>query len=370
MSRERRWDPCVAHRGIEVNGFLDQYFAQGDRKAWLIAGAGFDPRSGAVAARLSRATNSLRALFVRERRPNPPRTQFAQAEANTRALLAAIPGQRVEDVDIFGPDGAVIGGRSVINVLRQCDFGDVTDLVVDISALSAGTGFPLIRYFVEGIERGWLTANLHVFVVHDPRLDAEIRSIASDAPGYVHGFKGRSTLSNMEEAAKLWLPLLATGRRAALARLYDFVRPDDTCPILPFPASHPRVGDLLAEEYLTEIESAWSVDPRNIVYADEGDPLDIYRTILTLDDLRKPVFSETGGSMLVLSPLGSKVMALGILMAALELDLPVAHVESINYELEETAASNVHPSDLMHVWLEGDVYPQPRPMLQMGGTTE
>ena len=190
----------------------------------------------------------------------------------------------------------------------------------------------------------------------------------SDTPGYVHGFKGRSTLSDMADAARLWLPQLATGRRRALRELYDFIDPHDTCPILPFPASNPRLGDVLAEEYLAEIASTWSVDTRNIVYADEGDPLDLYRTILRLDDLRQPVFAETGGSMLVLSPLGSKVMALGALMAALERDLPVAHLEPIGYELEASVPERIDRPDLIHVWLEGEVYPQPRPALQMGGS--
>ena len=114
---------------------------------------------------------------------------------------------------------------------------------------------------------------------------------------------------------------------------------------------------------MNELETPWSVDTRDIVYADEGNPLDLYRTVLRLDDLRKPVFAETGGSMLVLSPLGSKVMALGALMAALERDLPVAYLESISYELEAAAPEGIEQSNLIHIWLEGDVYPQPRPAL-------
>ena len=177
-------------------------------------------------------------------------------------------------------------------------------------------------------------------MAHNPRLDADIRSIPCDAPGYVHGFKGGSTLSDRIHAARLWLPQLARGRRGALRRLYDFVAPHDTCPVLPFPASDPRLGDALAEEYLTELESTWEVDTRNIVYANEDDPLDLYRTILRLADLRRPVFAETGGSMLVLSPLGSKVMALGALMAALERNLPVAHLEALGYEVDCDNASD------------------------------
>jgi len=143
---------------------------------------------------------------------------------------------------------------------------------------------------VELISGGKGPSNLHVFVAHNPKLDADICSIPSDVPGYIHGFRGGSTLFDASSAARLWLPQLAAGHRGALGRLYDFVGPHDTCPILPFPASDPRLGDALAAEYITEFETTWSVDTRNIVYADEADPVDLYRTILRLDDLRQPVF--------------------------------------------------------------------------------
>ncbi len=107
------------------------------------------------------------------------------------------------------------------------------------------------------------------------------------------------------------------------------------------------------------------MDSRDIVFAAEEDPLDLYRTILRLDDLRRPVFAEAGGSMLILSPLGSKVMALGALMAALERDLPVAYLESLSYELDEGVpnSGSEGKASLLQIWLEGDVYPQPRPPL-------
>ena len=364
MDHKRRWDPCVAHRGDDVHKFLADYFAQPDRNALLVAGAGFDPRSRTVATLLGETVASLRALFIRENRPRPPQDQSARAEANTNTLVATLADRQVVvPIEIFGPDNAVVGGRSVITALNRQGLEGVTDVIVDISALSTGTSFPIIRYFVERIVRGKGATNLHVFVVHNPRLDDGIRSIDNDIPGYVHGFKGRSTLSGTADAARLWLPQLAPGRRATLERLHGFVEPDDTCPILPFPASDPRIGDVLAEDYLiNELETPWSVDTRDIVYADEGDPLDLYRTILRLDDLRKPVFAKIG-SMLVLSPLGSKVMALGALMAALERNLPVAYLEPIGYELEATVPEEIDQPNLIHLWLEGDVYPQPRPAL-------
>ena len=361
MISTRRWDPCIAHRGDGVETFITQYFGQSDRRALLVAGAGFDPRACVVALRLKQTVAYMRTLLVKEERPDPGAEQVDRADANTTVLLDSLGQAHIEAIQVFGSDGAVVGGRNVIKVLRQQDFEGLTDIVVDISALSVGTSFPTIRYLVDVVARDQPSVNLHVFVAHDPRMDAAIRPTPSDVPGYVHGFRGRMTLSTGVGSARLWLPQLASGRRTALRLLYGLVDPHDTCPVLPFPASDPRLGDALAEEYMALLEKPWAVDPSNIVYADEGDPLDLYRTILRLDDLRQPVFEETGGSMLVLSPLGSKVMALGALMAALERGLPVAYLEAFGYDMETEMPAATEGCTLVHIWLEGDVYPSDRP---------
>ena len=363
IARGLRWDPCIVHHGDDVEGFLEQYLGRSVRRILLVGGAGFDPRAGVVAARLCETEAVIRALLIKEERPSPSRELLDRAKENEVDLRGSLAELEVQSIDVFGPDGALVGARSVVKVLRGLGLEGITDAVVDISALSVGMSFPIIRYFVERIGRGQESVNLHVFVAHDPHLDAGIRAKSSDDPGYVHGFRGRLTLDSNRDAARLWLPQLAQGRRQALTKLYDFVEPHDTCPILPFPTTNPRRGDELAAEYLAEFESTWEVDARNIVYADEEDPLDLYRTTLRLDDLRQNVFGPTRGSMLVLSPLGSKVMALGALLSALERNLPVAHLESIGYELESSVREPMAPPRLIHLWLEGEVYPQPRPEL-------
>ncbi len=367
MARNLRWDPCIAHRHEDVPGFINEYFGDPNRRTLLIAGAGFDPRSVAIATQLADAQARLSAIFIKEERPSPQQDLVDLATANGQSLKALITSSEILPVDIFGPDEAVVGGRNVTNLISRQQFRDVTDVVVDLSALSIGISFPIIRYFAERIEKGQGPANLHVFVSHNPGTDTRIKSVASDSPGFVHGFRGGFTLDRSATAARLWLPQLEFGRRIALGRLFDLIKPHDTCPILPFPARDPRTGDALVEEYLAEFQGAWQVDASNIVYADEGDPLDLYRTILRLYDLRQRVFDETGGSLLVLSPLGSKLMALGALMAALERDLPVAYLEAIEYNLEPTAPKETGALHFVHVWLEGDVYPSPRPKLFAGG---
>jgi hypothetical protein len=57
-------------------------------------------------------------------------------------------------------------------------------------------------------------------------------------------------------------------------------------------------------------------------------------------------------------------MALGALLAALERDLPVAYLEAIGYNFANSRPADQPPPFLVHVWLEGEVYPQPRPALK------
>lgn len=364
MARVRRWDPCVSHRGDEAAEFISDYFSEASRSVLLICGAGFDPRSTLVAEALSKSCKKIRAIFIQENRPRPPAELVERAGNNTQTLTGLITDSVLSPVAIFGTDGAVVAGRNIVGILSKQDYTGITDVIVDTSALSVGTSFPLIRYLFELVEKRKGPANLHVFVAHDPTLDGAIASVSGDTPSYVHGFRGGISLDGKSDAAKLWLPQLSTGRKGALTKVRDFVVPHDTCPILPFPATNPRLGDELAEEFLSEFESGWEVDTRNIVYAAEDDPLDLYRTILGLDDLRRPVFQEAGGSLLVLSPLGSKIMALGALMAALERDLPIAYLESISYNVHQSVPATTADPRLVHIWLEGDAYPLPRPPLQ------
>jgi hypothetical protein len=59
----------------------------------------------------------------------------------------------------------------------------------------------------------------------------------------------------------------------------------------------------------------------------------------------------------VLSPIGSKVMAIGSLMAAIDHDLTVQYVETLRYELSDRTAGTTQQGDKMvHVWLHGPVY--------------
>jgi hypothetical protein len=92
------------------------------------------------------------------------------------------------------------------------------------------------------------------------------------------------------------------------------------------------------------------------MYAHENDPLDLYRTIVGLADARERVFRDIGGSEIVLSPVGSKLLSLGAMMAAIDRDSPVLYVEALDFEVDLGSLANRHPGELVHIWLHGEAY--------------
>lgn len=360
MKSRPRWDQCVDHKNDDVKTFIKEYFSSSDRSCLLIAGAGFDPRAPDFSKILYDTLNErLRVILIREERPNPDVKLVERAVNNLELIQAALDTSRIIKIDIFSEDNAVVGGRKVISELDSESLDGYTDIVIDLSALSIGVSFPIVRFMYKSAQQSQTPLNVHLLVASDPALDHAINPISSDIVTIVHGFKGGAGLHGDTEPAKLWLPQLSIKRKDDLKRIYDAVYPHDTCPILPFPSLDPKASDRLAFEFLEELEDIWEVDTRNLVFADEENPLDLYRTILRIDDERQPVFEDFGGSLLALSPLGSKVLAIGALMAALERDFPVYYVEALGYDVDwvkaELADTGVRA--MRHIWLYGEVYP-------------
>lgn len=299
----------------------------------------------------------MRGYFLREERPQPAPALVDRADAHERRLRELIPDSSGSRVDIFAADNAVVGGRAVVGMVHGLPLDGLTDIFVDLSAFSVGIGFPLVRHFLGVAERHGL--NLHLVVTDEPETDDGIESTASEVADTVHGFKGGWGLDEYSRAARLWMPQLARGKRAVLERIHQRVEPHAVCPILPFPSANPRLADELIEDYGEEFGNVWQVDARDIVYASERGPVDLYRTILRMDDARKRVFAEVGGSQIVLSPVGSKALAVGALMAALERDFTIMYVEALGYTpdlAKVDAARAVRGGDLVHVWLHGEAY--------------
>lgn len=354
-----RWIDCPSHQGEHVRELLREHFKDSDRRVLLLGGAGFDPRAPVFPLELHRLLgNRLRALLLKEERPETTEDLISRAEDIRAALTSELKDLVVVPIDILSPDLSVVGGRTAVNRVAQELSSGWTDVVIDVSALSTGISFPIVRCVLNWADQNPKDRQMHIVLAENSIVDNSISAMPLDKSKEIFGFKGQFGLESTSESARLWLPQLAFDQRDALGRIYDEIRPHDVCPILPFPSRDPRVGDRLLEHFANEILNTWQVAPRNVIFAAEGNPLDLYRTVLRIEDERTIVFQEAGGSQLILTPTGSKALALGAAMAAIERDLPVRYVESISYSVDWNQINQAPENrvSLLHLWLVGDPY--------------
>ena len=156
----------------------------------------------------------------------------------------------------------------------------------------------------------------------------------------------------------MWIPQLTGPKRVAYRELFKELSPDETCPVFPFPSRDPRGVETLLKEFTREIVDEWAVEPRQMLYAAEDDPLDLYRTLARIHLARTDIYERAGEvSQTVLSPIGSKAMAIGALLAAIEYKLPVAYVETRRYKPPSgNFVEDPDPAGFVHVWMLGEVY--------------
>ena len=359
--RWRHWSNCVAHFDDDAESFLKAYFCSGEKKCLLVCGAGFDPRATRLGKILANVTGlSLFAWLVREERAGGDEHLRRLADENECHLRSLIDECETLDIEIFDSDGASVGGRRMVEAMERLEVPPgVTDLVLDFSALSTGIAFPTASYLLRLTEDRLHGATVHLAVSSSPETDDGIRSELDDTVTRVHGFFGPLHEYGGATIANVWLPQLAKHMTGGLQRIGTHVADIyKTCPILPFPASDPHRADALLDEYRNEVLDEWSVDPRDVIYVAEHNPLDTFRTVAMLQHRYDEMAADTFKPRLVLSPVGSKVVAIGTMMAALKHDLCVEHIETRRYVFgSEARVEQPNAGDrLVHLILDGPLY--------------
>jgi len=203
----RNWANCITNFDAEVDEFVADYFADSSRRVLLVAAAGFDPRSRRIAQMLAATLGDrLSAVFIREERPAPSETLLSAADENEAALREIVPGCIILQVEIFADDGAPVGGSRIVKLLGKHPVpNEVTDVILDLSALSIGVGFPAAIMLLEDCEAAPNRA-FHLMIVPNPELDDRILSVSSSQASPVKGFSPPVEADGDRELAQVWIP--------------------------------------------------------------------------------------------------------------------------------------------------------------------
>lgn len=368
-----RWRNYFLRDGERFDEFWRPFLAERKRDVLFVLGHGFDQRMCDGIERVlglgGAGARDVALVLFHEGPESPSKSYLDQRTANGERLEKLVLGRGTimrRDIKMFSEDNRRIGARSIAQEFASsAEFGAYTDVVVDISALPRSLYMPLLAKLLalfDGDAKSGEKRNLHVIVSHSPATDgAIVEEGLEDSASYLFGFAAAAMESESTRGQPMiWIPVLGKLQQAQLERINQFVTPDEICPLLPSPAQDPREGDSIMIEYRQLLFDQLRVEPRNIIYAAESNPFEVYRqlmrSILHYDRALKPL----GGCKVALSAMSSKLASIGVVLAAYELGrdpkvtVGVAHVESQGYRVESTGSA---PSTtLFTMWLSGECY--------------
>ncbi len=375
MSLAGRWSNYVLASGEELQKLLKLHCANAKRDICFILGQGFDPRMNmglhAVLEAGGEGRRHIVSLEFDEGSSSPSHYHQDSVDQNLIELQRLKNGHctnEVKTVKMWAPDGRRISSRSAANLYSRAEeFAGFSDVFLDISALPRSIFYPLLAkllYLQEHDSGEGRKLNLFVLVAESPQVDAQIIDEGVDeAADYTHLFRSGTDRMSATGEPKVWIPILGEGQRIQLERLYELVTPQEICPILPSPALNPRRGDNLIIEYRELLFDRLRVEPRNILFASERNPFEVYRQVRKTILHYQRALSPLGGCHPVVSSVSTKLLSIGALLAAYELKqaklaVGIAHIETHGYriqnehELKQMAAR----STLFGLWLSGECY--------------
>lgn len=369
-----RWRDYFLRDGDGFDEFWKPFLAERERGLLFVLGHGFDARMcdgiDRVLSLGGKGARDVALIVFHEGSESPSQSYLDQRKANGERLEKLMRGRGTIDqrnIKMFSDDNRRIGARSIAQAFASAaEFHPYSDVVVDISALPRSLYMPLLAKLLalfDAEPKAGERRNLHVIVSHSPASDgAIVEEGLEESASYLHGFAAAKLESESTSGQpKIWIPVLGKSQQAQLERINQFVTPDEICPLLPSPAQDPREGDSLMIEYRELLFDQLRVEPRNIIYAAESNPFEVYRqimrSILHYDRALKPL----GGCKIALSAMSSKLASIGVLLAAYELGrrdpqvaVGVAHVESQGYRVDQSGAAPL--TKLFTMWISGECY--------------
>ncbi|MEZ2338383.1 hypothetical protein AB6735_22235 [Mucilaginibacter sp. RCC_168] len=371
-----RWDPSMLIQGQQTSVFWKEHFSQTGRKLLFILGKGFDVRMNIALTNLLYNSPSVDMtcwmIDFEEGEESSSNKYAAQVAANYTELQKLLGTRPLveKQISLWSKKNQGkkqrIGDRQAAGLLT--DFNQIagfTDIIIDISSLPRGVYFSLVGKFLSFIDRFAADTPPNFFIVVSENADIDIKikekGIDEDI-GYLHGFGGTLELASEREEPVVWFPILGEDKLEHLEKAHVQIRPNEICPVLPFPSKDPRRSDQLIQTYHQLLFDRLGIEPQNLMYVPERNPFEAYiRLTKAIYNYHKSL-TILGGCKAVISTFSSKLLSIGTLLSAYELinhiGVGVLNVDSQGYEIDdyEEMKKLKDNSELFVIWLTGEPY--------------
>ena len=368
-----RWDPYVLAHGQEFNAFWSDHLSARERHLLLIAGRGFDIRALDVSKAIldvgGAGRRDLCLLRFDDGLPDSDqsRQMTSKNEAGYRDMFS---GRTITEIKIAlgNTTRPTATSRNTKQGLRSRDaFKSYSDVVLDISAMPRVVALTAIGQLVALLDamatQDQIHVNLHVTTAESIVSDrlASTGSL-SDVVTNIVGFSGSLNAGANEFLPRVWFPILGENQGARLQLIREELRPDEICPVIPFPSREPRRGDEIIESYRQILFDDFQVQPRNIVHACEFNPFEAYKQLFGAIDRYRSALRELGGCKAYVSPLSSKLLSVGALLACYDhksaaprdrlLSVGIYSVETVFYGAVRQSSDDAR--ELYSMWIRGE----------------
>jgi hypothetical protein len=359
-----RWDPYVLYDGEDLRKHWTNRFAEGARVA-LVQGIGFDPRMCLSLGMLrDLAPTAAVEVWATNLGGDGDATTRAAAEENLERFEQLLDGGPRHDLDVSAVGIEQVARRSAGAFTNLNQLGNVTDVIIDVSALPRSVFFPLIAKLLYLCDQRADAPNLHVLAGDLAWLDAEVDAEGIDENAvWLHPFAGTFGVDSTSHHPRVWMPVLGENTTAQLERISELINPAEVCPLLPFPSRDPRRGDELFREYRAVLFDELRADSGTFMYAAESNPFQIYRRLRRATLEHAETLAPLGGCKTAYSALSSKLVAVGVLLVAYEMrelgfEVGVADIGAQSYTLNRRfAAEQIQAeTELVGLTLSGDAY--------------
>ena len=370
--RKMRWDPYQLRAGMEFDTFWADRLRDGTRNVLFLIGRGFDARATVVPDRilgLGKA-GTLVGWNLRYRNGQQESEVMQKRIHSNVAAFEKMFGAGLIEIGIKmrgGGNSNVTSRNTRTAVTRKDELAQYTDVIIDISAMPRTVALTAIAQLIalldEIAQKDGPSVNLHVVVAESVSADrGHASGSLSDTVMSLVGFSGQLTSESSANVPRVWFPVLGEGQAARLERIRAELDPDEICPTIPFPSRDPRRGDCLIEEYRQLLFDDFRVEPANILYASEYNPFEAYRQLYGAIDRYRDALRELGGCKAFVSPLSSKLLSVGALLACYDhranaggpdkVNVGIPYVELVTYadpiDTVDTAM------ELYSLWIRGD----------------
>ncbi|WP_239642574.1 hypothetical protein [Microbacterium sp. B19] len=349
-----RWNDYVFTANTQDTvGLVKEAVGPDDVRTLLLCGGGFDPRTlHAPTAVAGIGVGDLRVLALR---PNAQGSHADAKESATRNLqkLRDLFRENLEVVEapqVAEPNSAA----TILTRKLVADHGllEFDTVIVDMSGMPSSISFPIIHLLLNGSEDAGFRGNLLVLVSEDAETDRRIVRSEIGRPSVLNAL----TRLPSSRQPVIWIPILGEGAGEELSRIRVMLDPEEVCPVVPFPSTRARRADDLIVEHGDLLFEVLRFEPRNVLHASELNPFDVYRQMVSLARRYRAALSPLGSPTIATSEHGSKLMSLGVLLAAHEEDLVVAQVDTTSYDFASPDLASDRLPVLYGAWLTGSPY--------------